>query len=275
MSVKYGFRWLLLPCIGLLLAACQSSGGGGGGGSTETTPITLASLEGTWAGTMVSNYLCEGSASSVEISISGGTISITGSDGNSFQIDDAGTISQTDGQSFAVVMNLDGGAAGRFYVDAEANYAVWANSSSNNSGYGYVGLLQKTAAQTISYSDTDVVGAWSGVALRLDNSLAVTNASTSTATVTNSGALALSGTDGDGAFSASATGLGLYDASLGTWLSGDGSTNSVDWSEETLRAIYTMSYDKTRLGIGFFTSLCSSSIFTNMPSQKFAFWERQ
>lgn len=278
MQLNSGIWWLLFSCIGFALAACQPAGSSSGSdstGTTDGTPVTLADLEGTWAGVMVTNYLCEGIPASIELSISDGTLAITGGDEYSFDIDDAGTIRQTDGQSFAVEMNLDGGVPGQFYVDAEAGFAMWANSSSSESGYGYVGLLQKGALEGHSYSETDAVGSWSGIAVRLDNSLAVTSSSTSMATIANTDGLEMSGSDGDGDFSASAAGLGLYDSDLGTWQSGDNSINKVTWSEETMNALYVMSYDKTMLGIGFLTSLCSSSIFTNLANQKFALWERQ
>ena len=278
-----GVSWAVAACVGLLLGACASGGGGSGDGSSEgtTTEVTLAALAGTWAGAMVDSYLCEGAIGTIEITISGGTLTVTGGDGSSFSVDDTGTISQSDGQSFATVMALSGDTPGRFLVDAAAGHAVWASPSSSGSGIGYVGLLQKGSLQSTTFSATDIVGAWSGVAVRLDGNLDVTASSDSTASITYPSGLALSGTDGDGAFSAGDPGLQLYDPSLGIWTTDtDDSSNPVTWSGQATAAIYVMSSDKTRVAVGFLDDdddrLCNYDAFsTDMADNKFVLWEQQ
>ncbi|HUV08955.1 MAG TPA: hypothetical protein VMX75_14580, partial [Spirochaetia bacterium] len=189
------------------------------------------------------------------------------------------TIMQQTGQDQAYTVTLDNGGSvpAQLFVDPGKNYALFVIYEYPGADEGYVGVLQKGTLTSATYQESDLVGNWAGVAVRVDANFEVTESSASTATITNPAGLQLSGTDGDGSFTAAAPGivleLGLEND--GIYVSGDGGANQVDWSGDLYDAIYALSYDKMVMAVGFLKGLCNSSIFSDLPTQKFAIFIKQ
>ena len=234
-----------------------------------------ATIEGTWAGVVNHTYYCESEPSTIQLDITGTTITITG--GDTFTIDTTGSVSQQTGQAYTVTLNDGGSVQGQLFVDPAKNYALLVIYSGPGADEGYVGVLQKGTLTSATYQESDLVGNWAGVAVRVNANFEVTESSESSATITNGDGLALSGTDGDGSFSAATPGIVLESGyeTAGIYVSGWGSANQVDWPGNSYDAIYVLSYDKTVLAVGFLTSVCTTNIFSDLPSQKFAIWIKQ
>lgn len=265
-----------LPLAVLLLIVLVFAGqcpGATGGGETAT-------IEGTWAGVVNHTYYCESGPDTIQLDIAGATITITG--GTTFTIDTTGTIAQQAGQAQAFNVTLDDGGdvSGQLFVDPAINYAVLViyDGPVPGANEGFVGVLQKGTLTGVTYQESDLVGNWEGIAVRVDANFEVTESSASSATITQPGGLILNGTDGDGSFSAGDPGI-ILEAGLesaGIYVSGWGVANQVVWpGPSNYDALYALSSDKTVLAVGFLTSVCDSSIFADLPSQKFAIWVRQ
>lgn len=238
-------------------------------------------IDGTWAGVIIATYECEAGPQTIQIEIAEGTITITG--GTWGYTDLTGTILPMDEDTpdgrFQIVFDNEGAQYGTMFFDDEGEHAAFYVESGpydELSRYrdGYIAALQRGEIQTITYSEANLVGDWSGAAARVNATFDVTESSESNVTITNPDGLLLEGTDGDGSFSTDILGIYLDEEyeTVGIYLS-----DSVIWpdTEETLEAMYIMSYDKDYVAVAFLDSLCSSTIFTRLPEQKFALWARQ
>jgi hypothetical protein len=228
-------------------------------------------------------YYCESSPDTIQLDITGSTITIKGGSISdfTFPIDTTSTITQQTGQAYTLTLNDGSSVPGQLFVDPVKNYALLVIYSGPGAEEGYVGVLQKGTLTSATYQESDLVGSWAGVAVRVNANFEVTESSESSATITNGAGLALSGTDGDGSFSAATPGIILESGyeTAGIYVSGWGSASQVDWPGNSYDAIYVLSYDKSVLVVGFLTGfgggLCSTSIFSDLPSQKFAIWIKQ
>jgi hypothetical protein len=242
-----------------------------------TAATSSGTVEGTWAGSLSSTYYCEGSPETIQFSITGTTVTITG--GTAFATETAGSITKQTEQAYTIELDIEGIVDGQLFIDTAKNYALLVIRSSAGGNYGFVGVLQKGALSAFTCQQSDLLGTWAGVAARVDANFQVTNTSTSTATISDSEGLVLSGSDGDGTFGASAPAIILEPGyqTAGIFVSGWSSANQIGWPdlEASFDALYALSFDKKVLAVAFLTSVCSSSIFDNLPSQKFALWVRQ
>ena len=237
-----------------------------------------ATIEGTWAGVMNHTYYCEAEPSTIQFDITGTTITITG--GTTLANELTGTVTKQTDQSYTVTLIDDGDLYGQLFVDTAKNYALLVIYSSPSSDSGFVGVLQKGEITSTTFQESDLVGSWAGVAVRVNTNFEVTESSASSATITNPEGLELNGSDGDGSFSATAPGIVLESdehETLGVYISGGGGANQVDWSGNLYDAIYVLSNDKTVLAVGFLEGACDTDIFSdvNIPNQKFAIWLKQ
>ena len=267
------YKWWGLTVIvllsGVLLAGCVGE---------EDPQDPEATIEGTWAGVMNYTYYCEAEPGTIQLDITDTTITITG--GDFFTVDATGTVSQQTNQSYTVTLNDGGSILGQLFVDLAKEYALLVTYASPGGDEGIVGVLQKGTLSSITYQESDLVGSWLGVAVRVNTSFEVTDSSVSSATITDSDGLELNGSDGDGSFTASAVGIDLESGyePYGIYVSGWGSANQVSWpGDDTYDAMYALSYDKSVLAVAFLKSVCSIDIFStdNLPIQKFALWLKQ
>jgi hypothetical protein len=240
-------------------------------------------IDGTWAGVINHSYYCESVPETIEIEIFEGTITITGGDvnGSAFPEGLSGTItprSEDEADGFFVITfeSAEDIYNGTLVMDSKAGYAAIVLDAGpydplSDYRYGYAGVLQVGALQTITYSESDLVGDWAGVAVRVDDTFNITSSSESTATITAPDALELTGEDGDGVFEAQST-VSYDEESPGVF-----TAYHVLWAPETyLNALMFMSYDKQYLAVALLESLCGYGyVFTNLPAQKFALWKRQ
>ncbi|MFP4431021.1 MAG: hypothetical protein ACLFPV_07215, partial [Spirochaetaceae bacterium] len=233
---------------------------------------------------LTATYYCEAEPGLTELSIAGDSVTVTG--GTGLPIDLTGSLTEQAPGRYTVAFDNDGEQPGLLIFDQDAQYATFVSDDSpvNGNREGYVGLLQKSPLQDVSYTETDLVGSWSGVAARVDAGYSVTESYEITAEVTEPDGLALSGQDGDGSFSASPPGIVLdndsqQDPYPELYVSGWSSANQVIWPDlgqsGGYDALYALSYDKSVLAVGFLTSVCSTTIFNNLPAQKFALMSRQ
>jgi hypothetical protein len=267
--ISRSVRWFAVAVLAIALSALTGCWG-------------RIDIDGTWAGVIISTFECESIPQTIQIEIAEGTVTVTG--GTWGYTDLTGTILPMDEDTpdgrFQIVFDNEGAQYGAMFFDDEGEHAAFYVESGpydEMSSYreGYIAALQRGEIQTITYSETDLIGVWSGTAARVNATFDVTESSASNATITNPDGLLLEGTDGDGDFSTDIPGIYLYPEyeTFGIYLS-----DSVIWpdTEETLEALYIMSYDKQYVAIAFLESTCNNSdIFTRLPEQKFALWARQ
>jgi hypothetical protein len=241
-------------------------------------------IDGTWSGVVTRTYYCEAEPALVELSIADGSITVTG--GGALPVDLGGTVTEQSPGRFTIAFDNDGEQPGLLVFDLQGQYATFVSDDGPLGGnrQGYVGLLQKESIQNVSYTETDLVGEWSGVAARVDDDYAITDSYDISAAITAPDGLALSGEDGDGEFSAEIPAIVLetdfeQTPYPGLYVSGGGGANQVIWPElgqtGAYNALYALSYDKEVLAVGFLTSLCSTDIFDDLPAQKFALLIRE
>ena len=267
------FKWWVLTVIVLLSIVLLTSCVG-----EEDSQDPEATIEGTWVGVLNHTYYCEATPDTIQLDITGTTITITG--GNTLATDLTGTVTNQTDQSYTVTLIDDGELHGQLFVDAAKNFALLVIYASPSADSGYVGVLQKGETTSTTFQESDLVGSWAGVAVRVNTSFEVTESSASSATITNPEGLELNGSDGDGSFSATAPGIVLESdehQTLGVYISGGGGASQVDWTEDSYDAIYVLSNDKTVLAVAFLEGACQPSIFSdiNLPNQKFALWLKQ
>jgi hypothetical protein len=188
------------------------------------------------SGVLTATYYCEAQPRLTELSIVGESVTVTG--GTGLPMDLTGSLTEQAAGRYTVSFDNDGEQPGFLIFDQDAQYATFVSDSSPVAGnrQGYVGLLQKSPLQDVSYTEADLVGSWSGVAARVDAGYSVTDSYEITAEVTAPDGLALSGQDGDGSFSASASGIILQSDSQqnpypGLYVSGWSSANQVIWPD--------------------------------------------
>ncbi|MFW5777307.1 MAG: hypothetical protein ACOCZB_08485 [Spirochaetota bacterium] len=274
-------RTALVAVATLALAACFENSP-----VDELTPDGQGGIDidGTWSGVVSATYYCEATPALVEFSISGDSVTVT--DGSGLPVDLSGTITEQSPGRYSIAFENDGEQPGLLIFDAQGQYATFISDDSPVTGdrQGYVGLLQKESIRSVSYTESDLVGEWSGVAARVDDNYAITESYDISAAITAPDGLALSGQDDDGEFSAEIPAIVLetdfeQDTLPGLYVSGGGGANQVIWPDlgqtGAYNALYALSYDKEVLAIGFLTSLCSTNIFSDLPAQKFALLMRE
>ena len=278
-------RTALVAVAALALAACFENSP-----VDDLTPTGEGGIDinGTWSGvvttTLIGTEVPE-SPGTIEFSISGDEVQVTGGSAaeTSFPVDLTGTLTDQGGGRFTAAFENDGVQRGIFVFDAAGEYAAFIVDESSAATEGYVSVLQKADLQSVSHSEADLVGEWQGIAVRVNSEYAITESSASSATISDpdpqSPGVDLSGEDDDGTFSAEApsASIRLYDAiglyETGLW------EDSVDWSDgSSYSAIYALSYDKSILAVAFLDGplwVSSPGPMEDLPSQKFALWQRQ
>jgi hypothetical protein len=169
--------------------------------------------------------------------------------------------------------------------DAEAGHAAFAVDANaydpeNYSRYGYLGVLQLGEAQTTTFALSDLVGDWTGVSARADDTFTVTSTSASTASITGTQTLSMTGEFGEGSFSVTDGGIFLGDGSSGVYETGYNAQTGYDYSvsmpnQDAYGAIYVLSPDKNYLAVAFLDDLCDPSLLFRLPDQLFSLWVRQ
>ena len=250
----------LVALFVLLISACSQA---------DSPPSGDSNL---WSGVSQDLYVCEGAALPLQLSFEGTNVTVTQSDSFGLPAGTAGTVTSSDGTEKVIAFTGASVTVGRFITDASGRHALLVLHNETGAIDGnMVAVLQSGTPALPGFADADLVGNWAGTAIRVDANLAVTSSAASTVQVTNPAGLALDGSDGDGAFSAGAGVVSLADAVNGVWLS----SGTVDWSGQSLDAIAVLADDKSVIAVAFVTDTCSGTVFTDMPSQKFAVWRRQ
>ena len=234
--------------------------------------VETGTIEGTWAGVISDTYFCEGGSYTIELDIEGSTITVTGGTvtEGAFPLMGAGTtgtLTHQSGEAYTLTLEIEETAEGQLYVDPQIGYGLlFVHTYPSDEGAFVLGAMQKGALEELTFQDSDLVGDWEGVAVRVDAGLAVTSTTTSSATMYESAGVILDGTDGDGDFSGLIT-LDPFDPVF---------VGSVDWPPSTsYEAIGTLSFDKQVLAIAFLTSDCEYNLDLVLPDQKFALWVKQ
>ena len=257
--------WLV---TGFTLAGCGGSSGGGAGVPSDAVIFGAVQMP----------YVCEGAAFPFQLAFQGGTATVTGGDFNDVPVGSSG--SYTDPSANVHAFTLDTGGAvgivdGIFRTDPAGTHALVLIHKGDRINGNAVGVMQLSSPGYPAYALNDVLGTWSGKAIRVDNNLNITSTINSTMTISESEGLTIDGTDGDGTFSSGSPAADLSDATLGVWIG----SNAVIWSPsgDGLYPILVLSPDKSTLAGAFVTTLCSpaNSYYADMPSQKFALWTRQ
>jgi hypothetical protein len=237
--------------------------------------VQSGTIEGTWSGVVHHTYYCEGGPSTIELQVTGSTITVSA--GSTYTPPVSGSITQGADRDYTFDL---AGIKGQIYTDAGRNYALFVAETSPGSSGGYVGLLQKGSLSSATYNLGDLAGSWSGQAVRL-SPYAVTTVLSSSATI--SGAAALNGTDTESSFSAAAIELHGGNENFGVYAS--------DWSNPVTfvpggnhEAMYVLSNDKTAMAVAFLLDdgstsggICDTTAFgtAKLPLHKFALWIKQ
>jgi hypothetical protein len=241
-------------------------------------------IDGTWSGILETTFACGFLPGFVQLQIEEGTFKVVDSwNPYSFLPGTTGTIEPFNGNwadgRFHVMFTNGGPRYGILVVDAEAGHAEFIVESDrydpeSPTREGYVGLLQLGEEQTATFAETDLIGSWAGVSVRVSGMFDVTSNSASEATITNPDGLAMTGSFGEGFFSVSA---GDINPVAGYQESGVSRTDDQlnMPGDLTYDAIYVLSPDKEYLAVGFLDDTCSETIFTRLPDQVFSLWTRQ
>lgn len=186
--MKQFTRVVLLVLMSYFISACGGGGGGGGGADPGPGGHSIASLQGSWYGTMRDTG---GTLHTVQIFIDGsGNVTSILQDNVSMSL--TGVIDKVSAKVFGLALS-DGTDAG-FIVDASGNHAGFLDD-----GF-FFGALQKGASSIPSYVPADIIGSWTGYGVTLDSNFVLNQEFASSATVNNS--FLISGSDGlSGAFS--------------------------------------------------------------------------
>lgn len=241
-------------------------------------------IDGTWSGVGSHTYYCESGPETVQFSLSGESIAL--SDGSAteylFPVNMPGTLVEQFPGRYAVIFDSDEPLAGLLIVDAGGSYAILvmdAPAFNEGNRNGFVAVLRKAPLSAVTVNETDLVGEWSGVTVRVNASFEVTASSASSAVVSNPDGLELAGQDDEGPLVGGIALSTLIEPSSnpGIWESRSGNPAQVLWSDldVTRDAVYLMSADKSVVAVAFLTSLCDQSIFHDLPAQRFALWARE
>lgn len=262
-------RTTLVAVAALALAACFENSP-----VDELTPDGTLDIDGTWSGVVTTSYYCEATHDTLEFSVSGLDVTVTG--GSLLPIDTTGSLTEQSTGRYSVSFDYDGGLPGLLIFNAGGEYATLVTEELFNSSEGQLAVLQKAALPDPlpSKSESDLVGDWAGTGVRLDSAYSITESYGSSATIASGDGLYIStGEDQDGTFS---TGQG--DVILANSIGIFASPTPVAWAtSDDYYALYALSYNNDILAVAFLTDLCNSPNFdaTNLPNQKFALWQRQ
>jgi len=160
-----------------------------GCGTTTTTPTGLSGLAGTWYGSIEDGALVMHTLS-VTID-SNGNITDTSIDGSSSGV--SATITADPSYSQLYGFQYTDGTFGGFFADSSLQHAAFIDSAGN------VGVVQKGATALPSYTESFLIGSWSGNSLTVDGSLNTTSMVNGSATIASTGAV--TGSDAFGSFS--------------------------------------------------------------------------
>lgn len=178
--MKHFSRVIALVFLAILMSAC--GGGGGDGDPGGPSGHSVASLQGSWYGTMRDTG---GTLHTVQIFIDGaGNITSILQDGIGQGV--TGVITKVSAKVFGLLLS-DGTDAG-FIVDGAGTHAGYLDD-----GF-YFGALQKGASSIPTYASGDVVGSWSGYGVTVDGAFELDQEFSSSATV--DGGFQISGSDG-------------------------------------------------------------------------------
>lgn len=251
-----------------LISGCASKDDDSGSNKAGT-------IEGTWKGKLQDTYYCEGTASPLEISISGNNVTVVSGDVLGANV--SGTITQQNAQSFELKLTSDTRTlSGTVLADKNFNYLTIATIASTASD-GDIGIFYRSDMDVV-YTINDIVGEWSGTGVYVDSNFSVTESFDSNITVTNDGSIQIQGTDTDGSFAgdgilpAIALEQSFDHADSGVFVSGaPDAASTVVWSSQPLDGLYVMSPDKKAIAVNYLISNCGGGVYnqTNLPIAKF------
>lgn len=223
--MKYFTRVIVLVLLSYFISAC--GGGGHKTGDPGVGGLSVASLQGSWYGTMKDD---SGYLHTFQISVDGsGNVTSMVIDGD--VTGDTAVITKVSAKVFGMTIS-DGTDAG-FIVDAGGTHAGFVDDTF------FFGVLQKNATSLPFFPDTDVIGTWSGYGVTLDSNFELDQEFSSSATVASN--FDFSGSDLTGLFTGSITGwhdnYGVY---LGDFTNTNGSGNVVVFlsADKTFAASY-------------------------------------
>ncbi len=258
----------------LALGACLP------GPTTGGPAIEGTSIEGTWSGAVAGSYLCEMDAESIELTFEEDTVVVTGGSVTegaypSIAPGSSGTYEQNDDGRFVFSVDDGGELKGSIIVDPEAGHAVLildGNPPSDGNQGGYIGVLQLGSLQSISTTESDIVGTWSGTGVAVNGAYDLIESVDTEMTISEPEGLALTGNYGSSSVSIAAGDLAVYSSETGIFrTTGAG----VTLGASTYPSVFALSYDEQWLAAGFFTEGCSTDLFDQLQDQKFALYERQ
>ena len=238
------------------------------------------SIEGTWSGAVAGSYLCEMDAASIELTFEEDTVAVTGGSVTegaypSIAPGSSGSYEQSDDGRFVFSVDDGGELKGSIVVDPEAGHAVLildGNPPSDGNQGGYIGVLQLGSLQSVSTTESDIVGTWSGTGVAVNGAYDLIETVNTEMTISEPEGLALAGNYGSSSISITAGDLEVYNSETGIFKTRG---NDVTLGVSTYPSVFALSYDEQWLAAGFFTEGCSTDLFAQLQDQKFALYERQ
>ena len=195
---------VLALLLAMLLASCGGGGGDGGGGGTPPP----AGLSGTWFGTLED---ADVQLFHYSVTISGGSITQVTKDG--FNTGQTGTVSQQSPEVMRYTLTagvVEPASSGVFLVHATLVHLAFADDAAN------FGVLQKNAVNLPTYGyDSDLNGAWTGMALQTDFSSFFAEASSTATCAFSNPTVGCTVTNPSGTFNVTLS--GAFDTTFGRW----------------------------------------------------------
>lgn len=206
-------RVLAIALFPLLFSACGGGGGGGSDGS-DGSDGSLASLEGTWSGTLEESG---GVVHTVAVILDNAGHMVQGLVGGT----DNGLTAQVRHERGTIyAFTFSNGTKANFIVDSTFTHASFLVEDFN------VGVVQKGATAMPSFSDMDLGATWSGQTVILDADFNVIEVFNSSATVASD--LSFSGSDSlGGTFDGTLGSIGFRGRAIGTFHNSDGDSGDV------------------------------------------------
>lgn len=263
--------------------APPTDAGAAGTAGGAPSSLTLADLAGDWSGTLQSTYVCESSPQPLSVVIEDASVTTSPWPNG---VGSTGTIEQKEGGSFELTFEVAateflpaGTSHAQLFVEPTAHYALLVTQeldSNNGYSYGNVALLERDALSDVEFTDTDLVGKWAGVGVRLDTDFAATESFDSVATFTfdSEQTLTVEGEDVVGAYS----GPNVRYESAGLW-----SNNQLTQADSVHGGIFLMSSDKRVIATALLKDLvpedgngplCDLRVFTDLAPHQFALWTK-
>lgn len=198
-QMKHFTRVITLVLLSYLLSACGGGGGGGGGAGGGPGGLSVASLQGSWYGTLEDDI---GNLYTIGLTVDGaGNVTSMKIDGTA--TGDTAVITKESAKVFGMTIS-DGTNAG-FIVDAAGTHAGFVDDTF------FFAVLQKNATSLPTFARADVIGSWSGYGVTVDAGFNLDQEFASSATVDSS--YNISGSDAlTGSFTGS---FGPYDTTYG------------------------------------------------------------